>query len=454
MVHRRWRLWKRLIEIGAYWEKVSGFKNLLAVTTAAKTAARQAGATIQGRTVASGKKKGKGRAGGSGSGSGGGGGAGGSQAARDAQQADSAGSPAVEEGNSSLVATALAVEDIAKKHVAEIKAAKAAERERRNVDDGGEAGSSLGALCAKGAAAVSGPGEGGTAVAEKAWKGGDDGAEKAEAAAGKTPVGAKQGNTAVVPTKTPASKTLGGEKHAESPQQAGKLTGARKASEISSKGVAAAEKSSAEGATPKVSTPRPDSSRPTHSTPPEAGPSAAAAAAGTGTPTLLGDGEAEADLDVDVGDEMDDSAAERGVPASHPRAVADGRQVAPAAAVAKNAGVAGAAPVGGPSAERPVEASRPAKKLKRAQGAPQGSSQAGAGAQPLALPLPPAVVTTPPRYRVEEITCAYCGEATGPRVAEHLEECYQKVCAMSVCLFFLYSSSTMCEGFFFYSGSF
>lgn len=439
MVHRRWRLWKRLIEIGAYWEKVSGYKNLLATTTAAKTAARQAGATIQSHAAASGKKKGKGRTGDGGGRGGGGGGAGDSQAARDARLAGNAGNPAVEGGKSSLVATALAVEDIAKKHVAEIKAAKAAERERRNVDGGAKAGSSLGALCAKGAAAVSRPGKGGTAMAEKARSGGDGDTGKSGAAAGKTPVGAKEGDNAVVPTKTPASGTLGEVKDAEGEPQTGELTGARKASGKSSAEAAAAEKSSEEGATPKLPTPRPESSRPTRSIPSEAGPSAAAC----GTPTPLGDGEAEADLDVDVGDETDDNAAERNAPAPHPGAVADGRQVTPAAAAAaaKNAGVAGAAPVGGPSAELPGEGPRPAKKLKRAEALPQGPSQAGAGAQPLSLPPPPAVMMTRPRYGVEEITCAYCGEATGPRVSEHLEECYQKVRTMSESFIFYSSSS-------------
>lgn len=39
---RKWLLWKRLIEIGAYWEKVSGSENLLTITNAAAAAAAAA----------------------------------------------------------------------------------------------------------------------------------------------------------------------------------------------------------------------------------------------------------------------------------------------------------------------------------------------------------------------------------------------------------------------------
>lgn len=54
MVRRRYRLWKRLIEIGAYWEKVSGSRSLFTVTSAAQASARQAASTTGGEAAAGG----------------------------------------------------------------------------------------------------------------------------------------------------------------------------------------------------------------------------------------------------------------------------------------------------------------------------------------------------------------------------------------------------------------
>lgn len=65
MVDRKWRLWKRLIEIGAYWEKVSGSTNLLAITHEAYANAAAAAAVARQATAASSAARQRGTAAGS-----------------------------------------------------------------------------------------------------------------------------------------------------------------------------------------------------------------------------------------------------------------------------------------------------------------------------------------------------------------------------------------------------
>ena len=166
---------------------------------------------------------------------------------------------------------------------------------------------------------------------------------------------------------------------------------------------------------------------------------------------------AEREMDVDVGDDASKASQSHftGTISSAPQAVGlgdsdregggalrdrQGRREISAAAEAAN-GVANAA--GDPPPAGGATEAKPSKNMKSAPSFVQGNSKEGSRSQvppllvptPLALPLPlpPPPPEKIPRHGVEHLSCVYCGEETGPEVADHLEDCYLQVGKKNIC---------------------